>query len=207
MKKYIHIFLCVLVLTAGCSKKKNTNPSIKSVSPKKSYNKNNSFNDNLEAFALDDDTLHNFAHEQQSHKESSSLSHKPNSIFQWEDVTADQSKSEFRTIYFDFDKYKITKEQESALQSDIEHAKKMIALGKVIVIEGHACDSAGSAAYNMVLSEKRAKFIATKFNDAGVEKAHIKIAARGQEMPVHKGGNKHEQAVNRRVEVFAIDTK
>ena len=59
----------------------------------------------------------------------------------------------------------------------------------------------------MTLSEHRAKFIATKFMDAGINKANIKIAARGQEMPVHKGGNKHQQAVNRRVEVFAIDNK
>jgi outer membrane protein OmpA-like peptidoglycan-associated protein len=59
----------------------------------------------------------------------------------------------------------------------------------------------------MTLSEQRAKFIATKFIDAGIEKANIKIAARGQEMPVHKGGNKDQQAVNRRVEVFAIDNK
>ena len=83
----------------------------------------------------------------------------------------------------------------------------MIKLGKVIVVEGHACDSAGSAIYNMALSERRAKFIALQFTQAGIEKMNIKIAARGQEMPVHNGGNRHEQAVNRRVEVYAIDSK
>ena len=83
----------------------------------------------------------------------------------------------------------------------------MINTGKIIVTEGHACDSAGSAVYNMTLSQHRAEFIAKKFTDAGIDKANIKIAARGQEMPVHKGGNKHQQAVNRRVEVYAIDSK
>ena len=59
----------------------------------------------------------------------------------------------------------------------------------------------------MTLSEQRAKFIATQFIDAGIDKANIKIAARGQEMPIVKGGNREHQAVNRRVEVFAIDSK
>jgi outer membrane protein OmpA-like peptidoglycan-associated protein len=210
MKKYIHIFLCLMILVSGCAKKKNDSSVKKQRTPKKSYSKKSSFDENLEAFALDDDSLHNFAHDKNSSSQDdmqSKSGRKSNSIFQWEDVTADQSKEEFKTIYFEFDKYHIKKEQEASLQADIAHAKKMIATGKVIVIEGHACDSAGSAVYNMALSEKRAKFIASKFTDASVDKANIKIAARGQEMPIHKGGNKHEQAVNRRVEIYAIDAK
>ncbi|MBP6869394.1 OmpA family protein [Candidatus Babeliales bacterium] len=208
MKKYIHIFLCLMILTTGCAKKKNNTTSKNLNSSKKSQTKNSkksSFDENLEAFALDDDALHNFAHDKNNTKPNNDT--KENNMFAWQNATVDQSKQDFKTIYFEFDKYKITKEQQSALEADIEHAKKMIALGKIIVIEGHACDSAGSAVYNMTLSEKRAKFIATQFMDAGVDKASIKIAARGQEMPVHKGGNKHQQAVNRRVEVFAIDNK
>ena len=177
---------------------------------KKAAAKKSSFDENLEAFALDDDALHNFAHDSNTRPSSDATtksSGKSNDIFEWEDVAVDQSKNEFKTIYFEFDKYHITKSQEASLKADIEHAKKMINTGKTIVIEGHACDSAGSAIYNMTLSEQRAKFIATKFVDAGVDKASIKVAARGQEMPVHKGGNRHQQAVNRRVEVFAIDSK
>ena len=211
MKKYIHIFLCSLVImTAGCGKKKNNQPTNNQAANKKVQTKNNkksSFDENLDAFALDDDSLHNFAHDKNSPSQDTNQSGKANAMFQWEDAAVDQSKNDFKTIYFEFDKYKITNEQEAALMADIEHAKKMIQSGKIIVIEGHACDSAGSAVYNMTLSEHRAKFIATKFMDAGIDKANIKIAARGQEMPVHKGGNKHQQAVNRRVEVFAIDNK
>ncbi len=215
MKKYIHIFLCSLVIiTAGCGKNKKSYPTNTQAINKKAYKKNNkksSFDENLEAFALDNDSLHNFAHDtnDNSQKQEGRVhnSSNPHAIFQWEDVSADQSKQDFKTIYFDFDKYKITKEQEAALQADIEYATKMIEAGKVIVIEGHACDSAGSAVYNMTLSEHRAKFIATKFIDAGIDKTNIKIAARGQEMPVRKGGNRHQQAINRRVEVYAIDSK
>lgn len=214
MKKYIHIFLCLLVITTGCAKKKNKPSLNNQPATKKSHikeSKKSSFDENLDAFALDDDTLHNFAQDKNTpaQKEDSSTkkSSKPNSIFQWEDVAVDQSKQDFKTIYFEFDKYKINKEQQAALQANIDHAKKMIGTGKVIVIEGHACDSAGSAIYNMTLSEQRAKFIATQCMDAGIDKVHIKIAARGQEMPIAKGGNKHQQSVNRRVEIFAIDNK
>ena len=213
MKKYIHIFLCLLIVTTGCAKKKDKNTSNKQSSTKKSHvkhNKKTTFNENLEAFALDDDSLHNFAHDMNNESQpanSAKSGRQPKSMFRWEDATADQSKEDFRTIYFEFDKYKITKEQESNLHADIDYAKKMIGSGKIIVIEGHACDSAGSAVYNMTLSEQRAKFIATKFMDAGIDKSNIKIAARGQEMPIVKGGNKHQQAANRRVEIYAIDNK
>jgi outer membrane protein OmpA-like peptidoglycan-associated protein len=212
MKKYIQLFLCLAIMTtAGCGKKKNNMPQNNKPVAKKSQikpGKKTTFDDNLAAFALDDDTLHNFAHDTKNTQENiDNATSKPNAIFQWQNAAVDQSKQDFKTIYFEFDKHKITKEQEANLQADIDHAKKMINLGKVIVVEGHACDSAGSAIYNMTLSEKRAKFIAHKLTEAGIDKANIKIAARGQEMPVHKGGNRHEQAVNRRVEVYAIDSK
>jgi len=208
MKKYIHIFLCLLVITTGCAKKKNKIDTNKQNSNKKSsvkHGKKSSFDENLEAFALDDEALHNFAHDKKSNNDDTGKSSKSNGMFDWQNAAVDQSKQDFKTIYFEFDKYKITKDQEVALNADIEHAKKMINANKIIVIEGHACDSAGSAVYNMTLSEKRAKFIAEKFTHAGIDKGNIKIAARGQEMPIVKGGNKHQQAVNRRVEVFAID--
>lgn len=191
-------------------RKKKQKIDNKAATPVKSQTKNtkkSAFDENLQAFALDDTSLHNFAHDKNNQNQSTqaSVSENPNAIFQWESTSAEQSKEEFKTIYFEFDKYTITKEQEATLKADIEHAKKMISAGKVIVIEGHACDSAGSAVYNMTLSEKRAKFIASKFTQAGIDKASIKIAARGQEMPIIKGGDRHKQAVNRRVEVFAID--
>ncbi len=218
MKKYIQLFFysMLIISVAGCNKKKNNNVVKNQPTTKQTHTKapkKTTFDENLQAFALDDDTLHNFAHDNKPTEENSNVivqtqvSKEPNAIFQWQNAAVDQSKEDFKTIYFEFDKHKITKEQEENLQKDIDHAKKMINLGKVIVVEGHACDSAGSAVYNMALSEKRARFIAHKFNDAGIDQANIKIAARGQEMPVHRGGNRHEQAVNRRVEVFAIDSK
>lgn len=208
MKKYIHIFLCLTILLAGCAKKKNNTTSKNLNNSKKTQIKNSKksiFDENLEAFALDDDALHNFAHDKNTTTQTEVS--KDNTMFAWQNATVDQSKEDFKTIYFEFDKYIITDEQEAALQANIEYALKMIGLGKFIIVEGHACDSAGSRIYNTILSEKRAKFIANKLINAGIDKHLIKIAARGQDMPVHKGGNKHQQAVNRRVEIFAIDSK
>jgi len=198
-----------MIITSGCTKKKNSTSSIKTTTTKKSNHKKSSFDENLEAFALDDDALHNFAHDKDTKSSSTDMvnPHNSNVLFEWENATVDQSKQDFKTIYFGFDKYNIDKNQQASLEADIAHAKKMIEIDKIIVIEGHACDSAGSAIYNMTLSEQRAKFIATQFMNAGIEKDNIKIAARGQEMPIVKGGNRHQQAVNRRVEVFAIDSK
>ena len=171
----------MLITVAGCSKKKN---QVVNNQPnyKKSISKNNkksTFDENLQAFALDDAALHNFAHDKNSSEEnknsSNNRSNDAQAMFQWENTTADQTKQAFKTIYFEFDKYTITPEQNAALKADIEYAEKMISSGKIIVIEGHACDSAGSAVYNMTLSEKRAKFIASKFIEAGIAKSSIKI--------------------------------
>ena len=214
MKKYIHIFLCLLVVTTGCLNKKTTkdgnNPqSFFSKTKKRTTNRRkSSFDENLEAFALDNDSLQDFAqnNNQNSKAETTSSSKKTSALFNWEDITADQSKEQFKTLLFEFNKNSLGKNQIASLKADIEYAKKMAKLNKVIVIEGHACHSEGSAIYNMTLSEQRAKHVATKFIDAGISKEQIKIAARGQEMPVVKGGNREEQSVNRRVEIFAIDS-
>ena len=81
----------------------------------------------------------------------------------------------------------------------------MIKKGKNIVVEGHACHSAGSAIYNLALSEKRARYAAKKMTNSGTDSKYIKIAPRGHEMPIIKDGNREAQTVNRRVEIFAID--
>lgn len=216
MKKYIHTFLCLGVLFTGCIKKKEANQSSKSffskANKRKVKKRVSSFDENLEAFSLDNDTLKDFAHEQSSSSKPSSsktsqsvTTKKASSLFRWEDIASDESKEQFKTLYFEFNKYGLARDQIKNLKADIDYAKKMIHQGKTIVIEGHACHSEGSAIYNMTLSEKRAKFVAQKFIDAGIEKASIKIAARGQEMPIVHGGDRKAQAVNRRVEIFAID--
>lgn len=190
----------------GCKKNKDTKKEKTSLFSKKSKVKKDQ---SADAFDLNSDSMKSFAIDDKisKHKTSDKSSDANSPMFSWEDQVAEDTKKLFQTIYFDFDKDFLKSSEEFKLHQNTAQAKKMIKQGKTIVIEGHACHSAGSRAYNMAISERRARNVAQKFAEAGIDSSHIKIAPRGQEMPVRKGGNKQEQAVNRRVETYAIDSK
>ena len=132
-------------------------------------------------------------------------------LFKWDDLDAENSKDQFQNLYFDFDKHTVKDSEKPKLKQDIELAKKEQCViqdgsNKTIIIEGHSCHSAGSAAYNLALSEKRARTVAKELINEGIDKQNLKIAPRGQEMPLIEHGSRAEQWQNRRVELFAIDT-
>lgn len=211
-KKFLLLSVVLLTVFGGCKKSQKSDSSDKSHFSKSSKVKRNkkSVDQSADAFDLDSDAMKSFALDDQLSKHSGSKSASSsgeNPIFSWENLNAEESKHQFKTVYFDFDKDVITPAQHPALNYDIAEAKKMIKQGKIIVIEGHACHSAGSAIYNLALSERRARYVAQKFAEEGIDASHIKIAPRGQEMPVRKGGSKAEQWVNRRVEIYAIDAQ
>lgn len=211
-KTYVKFFalslLCVSLLSVlgGCKKNKTTKQVTSSLSKKDKKSKKHTSSsvdplnldaDDLQTFALTDKTLHAGAGKS-AHQDGN------NPMFSWEDLGAEQSKNQFKTVYFDFDKDHVKPSEEAAIAQNADKAKNLIKQGNTIVVEGHACHSAGSAAYNMALSERRARHIAQKFAQQGIDAAQIKIAPRGQEMPVQKGGNAKQQWVNRRVETYAI---
>lgn len=195
--------LVILSFFGGCKKKNQSNTTKTSKVKKNLRNKGQE----AQAFDLDSDSMKSFAIDDKISKHVSTSNEGKSPLFSWEDAGAEESKKQFHTLYFDFNKDYLKPSEESKLNQDVDEAKKMIKKGKTIVIEGHACHSAGSRAYNMAISERRARFVASKFAEAGINPAHIKIAPRGQEMPIVKHGNKEQQAPNRRVEIFAIDTK
>ncbi len=209
-KKFLLLSVVLLTVFGGCKKNKKSNISDKSHFSKSSKANRNkkSIDQSADAFDLDADSMKSFALDDQLSKHSherSAVNSSNNTLFSWENLNAEESKHQFKTIYFEFDKDVITPNQHASLQYDIAEAKKMIKDGKIIVIEGHACHSAGSAIYNLALSERRARYVAQKFAEEGIDASNIKIAPRGQEMPVKKGGSKADQWVNRRVEIYAID--
>jgi outer membrane protein OmpA-like peptidoglycan-associated protein len=211
-KKFLLLSVVLLTVFGGCKKSQKSDSADKSHFSKSSKMKRNkkSADQSVDAFDLDSDAMKSFALDDQLTKHSGSKTASKsgeNPIFSWENLNAEESKHQFKTIYFDFDKDVITPAQHASLNYDIAEAKKMIKQGKIIVIEGHACHSAGSAIYNLALSERRARYVAQKFAEADIDASHIKIAPRGQEMPVRKGGSKAEQWVNRRVEIYAIDAQ
>jgi len=126
-----------------------------------------------------------------------------------------QEDDEFKKLYFSFNHYGIREDQKESLTYDIEQVKQLVAeadgsIQPTIVIEGHACQE-GDRAYNLALSEKRAKYVADLFASAGVDKNLIKVVGRGQECPTvvdgkMVNGSREDRAPNRRVEVRVIYT-
>ncbi len=135
--------------------------------------------------------------------------------FSWIEAATKEGDEEFKVVYFDWDSYKVGVEQKENVSYDVQQTKEELKVSQktgiepTVVIEGHACHSAGSPAYNLALSEKRAKKVADRFVDAGIDRDNIKIVGRGQEVPAVKNGEKvsgsrEEQWLNRRVEVRVI---
>ena len=208
-QKFILLSLLLATFLGGCKKNQKKATDEKSSFFSKSSKK--ATPTSAEPFDLDNDAMKTFALDDEisKHKPAAKSTPKPTEspLFSWENVGAEESKHQFKTLYFDFNIDTLKPSQHSALEQDIAQAKKIIKHGKTLVIEGHACHSEGSAIYNLALSERRARYVAQKFAQAGIDSSNIKIAPRGQEMPVRKGGTRKQQWVNRRVEIFALDAQ
>lgn len=132
--------------------------------------------------------------------------------FKWLEAEEVLQTANFDVIHFDFDKSAIRPDQEPLVKHNIAIAKELLDENSeevIFAVEGHACSSAGSAAYNLALSEKRAKVERDRFVAAGIPAERVKIVARGSEMPVLVNGipltgDRATQAPNRRDEVRAI---
>lgn len=70
-------------------------------------------------------------------------------------------------------------------------------------IQGHT-DSVGTAAYNMKLSERRAKSVMDKLNELGIKKTRLSFEGFGLTKPVASNSTKEGRALNRRVEAIII---
>lgn len=125
-----------------------------------------------------------------------------------EDITfvddRDADLYDFKTAYFDFDKYSIRPDQLITFEHNLKAIKKAIQDKKTVVIEGHADNAAGTRAYNLQLSQKRAQTVADWLIEHGIPQRAIKVVGRGAEMLIVPTGNKNEQAPNRRVEIYTI---
>ena len=128
--------------------------------------------------------------------------------FSWKDTDDDSKRLE--TVYFEFGKHRVDEDQEEKIEYNTEEIKRVLADAKEeepdakLIIEGHACASAGSAAYNLALSEKRAKEIADRLASSGIARDDMKVVGRGYEILVAKEGTREEQWVNRRVELHVV---
>jgi outer membrane protein OmpA-like peptidoglycan-associated protein len=73
-----------------------------------------------------------------------------------------------------------------------------------VLIEGHT-DSVGSDDYNIGLSERRARAVATELQARGIPDSQIQTLGRGKDMPVATNGTPEGRQQNRRVEIVFSD--
>ncbi len=123
----------------------------------------------------------------------------------WASRRIDQAKYGLQSINFDLNRYAVRPSERQKLEADAKAVKKLTDQGRTIVVEGHACRYGGSPAYNMMLSEKRAKVVADYLIKQGVMADQLRVVGRGNEMPLVLDGSKEMQAPNRRVELYPLE--
>jgi outer membrane protein OmpA-like peptidoglycan-associated protein len=74
-----------------------------------------------------------------------------------------------------------------------------------ILIEGHT-DSVGSEEYNEVLSERRARAVATELMSRGISADQLQTLGRGKGYPVASNDTPEGRQQNRRVEIVFSDS-
>jgi outer membrane protein OmpA-like peptidoglycan-associated protein len=199
MKKNIIPLSICLIFISGCSwRNKKTSDASRSSSissqegPSGIEEHSSLFDVNEEAFILEESS-NPFA----SREGSIELVDAP----LWEQ----DQRAEFEPIYFDFDQYKVKAAQKATIERNIIKIQQALTQENAyVVVEGHACKSAGTPRYNTMLSERRAKEIQKELIKQGIPANKIKIVGRGSEMCKVESGNREQQAPNRRVEFYIV---
>lgn len=101
-------------------------------------------------------------------------------------------------VYFPFDKYDLTPDAQTVIQQAAAYANDGHATQ--IVIVGHT-DTSGSAAYNLRLSERRAKATADALVSLGVATSSMKVDWKGETDPAVATPNGVKEPLNRRTTI------
>jgi len=118
-------------------------------------------------------------------------------------ITTDDTQDETldHVVYFDTDQYTLRADDESLLT---QYASKLLNNPSVtLIIHGHA-DERGTEAYNLHLSELRAREVEGRLLSLGVADSQLRIQSYGESTPVKLVGNWQE---NRRVELEYANAK
>lgn len=223
LKKELTIPLILLISLAGCKdkkhKKSHKHDATAALTLPKADGRSASevgkndilsfFDDNVDGYAFDNDEVDITVADDSS---SGWVSEDNKGAISW--IESAYEKNGLQTIYFGFNKYGVTKDQQAVVDADAHAVKELLASldgESVIVIEGHACSSAGTPGYNVQLSQKRAHYVSDLLKMHGVDAGRIKVVGRGQEMPAivngqPVNGSREEQWPNRRVEIRVVET-
>jgi outer membrane protein OmpA-like peptidoglycan-associated protein len=108
----------------------------------------------------------------------------------------------FKNLLFRFDTAALL----SKSKTELDEIEGYLSLHKTLKIEisGHT-DSMGNAKYNRLLSENRAKAVASYFIEKGIDSTRITYKGYGSERPVMKNTTSSGRGNNRRVEFRIVD--
>lgn len=107
------------------------------------------------------------------------------------------SADNFRSIYFDFDKYNIV----SSMESNANHNSKVAnSKSGSIKIEGN-CDEFGTDEYNYALGLRRAKSVKDRMTSQGVDGSRIAMVSFGESNPICRDATDSCYDRNRRVDI------
>lgn len=116
---------------------------------------------------------------------------------------APEPPADLKPVHFDFDRAQIRPQDAGLLD---EHARWLKSRPEVVLeIGGHA-DQRGSDAYNMRLSDRRARAVKEALTRRGIEARRLEIAGYGEQRPVCMEHDEACWAQNRRAE-FQIRTR
>nr|MDQ2860021.1 OmpA family protein [Pseudomonadota bacterium] len=101
-------------------------------------------------------------------------------------------------IYFPFDQYVITPEAQSVLQDAAKYATDGHATREAVV--GYT-DTSGSVAYNLRLSERRAKATADGLVSLGVPQTSLDVSWKGKSDLAVQTGDGVKEPLNRRATI------
>ena len=100
-----------------------------------------------------------------------------------------------KDVFFGYDQWTLSDSARDALHHNAEWLKAHP--GAVLKVEGH-CDERGTAAYNLVLGEKRANAVKRYLQDLGVPASQLQVTSYGEARPFCTQQNEDCYQQNRR---------
>ncbi|MCR4941845.1 MAG: OmpA family protein [Campylobacter sp.] len=108
-------------------------------------------------------------------------------------------QAQVKNVYFGFDKYNITADQQGTVSSNAALFNQAEAQSLSVKVEGN-CDEWGTDEYNYALGLKRAKSVKDALVRNGVAAERVDVVSYGESNPVCTDKSKSCDAQNRRAE-------
>lgn len=105
-----------------------------------------------------------------------------------------------RSIYFDFDSYKVKPEYQSVIEAHAKYLRDNKDKKANIVIQGNT-DERGTTEYNLALGQKRSEAVKKALSLMGADQSQLESVSFGKEKPKAKGSSEEAWQENRRADI------